>query len=84
MLPFPFSFHSLCKGHKEDKGLKGVLPSVTKSLGFTLMKLPHPQSDTTHMLQAKEIRHCHSGRESQISMTPQEALAIRPSQSAPL
>ncbi|XP_026221153.1 cytosolic carboxypeptidase 2 [Anabas testudineus] len=74
----------LCKGQKEDRRLKDVLPSVIKPSGFTIMELPQPQSHTKYKLHTKDIRHYHSGRKSQTSMAPQEALVTRPSQSAPL
>lgn len=51
-----------------DKRHGGILPP-------SLMKeeLPRPQSDTATGLQAKDISLYCFGRESQISMTPQEA-----------
>ncbi|XP_071360139.1 cytosolic carboxypeptidase 2 isoform X3 [Trachinotus anak] len=57
----------LCKETLEDKRHVGVLPPVSKPSAFMSVELPHPQSDTLSRLQAKGIRHHHSGRQSQIS-----------------
>ncbi|XP_055365727.1 cytosolic carboxypeptidase 2 isoform X2 [Betta splendens] len=73
----------LYKESHKDRRLKGVLPSLTKPSGLTEMELRCSQSDTIRRLQAKHTKLCLPGGESQ-SMVPQQAQAVRPSQSAPL
>ncbi|XP_039664515.1 cytosolic carboxypeptidase 2 isoform X3 [Perca fluviatilis] len=64
----------------EDKRHLGVLSSLSKPSGLMKMERPRPKSGTLGTLQAKDIRHYYSGRESQISA----AMVARSSQSAPL
>ncbi|XP_044047852.1 cytosolic carboxypeptidase 2 isoform X2 [Siniperca chuatsi] len=58
----------LCKETLGDKRHLGILSPVSKPSGLMKMELPRPQRDTLARLQAKDIRHYHSRRESQIMM----------------
>lgn len=60
-----------------DKRHGGILPSSPMR-----EQLPRPQSDTVSVLQAKNIRLYHFGEESHTTVTPQEVMVKRTSQSA--
>lgn len=79
-----FNFLRLCKETMGDKRHMGVLSPVSKPSGLMKMELPRPHSNTLARLQAKDIGHYRSGRESHRSTAPQEAMVTRSSQSAPL
>ncbi|XP_032379525.1 cytosolic carboxypeptidase 2 [Etheostoma spectabile] len=63
----------------EDQRHLGVLSPLSKPSGLMKMELARPKSGTLGRLQAKDIRHHYSGRESQITA----AMVTRSSQSAP-
>ncbi|KAK5867701.1 hypothetical protein PBY51_012167 [Eleginops maclovinus] len=58
-----------CKETVEDKRHLGGLSPASKPPGLIKTEPKHPQSDTLSRLQTKDIRHYHSGRESQIRTT---------------
>ncbi|XP_031605076.2 cytosolic carboxypeptidase 2 isoform X3 [Oreochromis aureus] len=60
-----------------DKRHGGILPSSPMR-----EQLPRPQSDTVSVLQAKDIRLYRFGEESHTTVTPQEVMVKRTSQSA--
>lgn len=71
-------------GKETDKSNTGFLCPAPKPSGLMKMERSCSQSHTLAKLQNKDIRHYHSGGESQISAAPQEETVRRASQSAPL